>query len=195
MRRFILTLSVIMSCTALSQTAQSPFQYKAPEPVQPAAPVVNVDADLSDKQRATIMEMIQAAFQTMNAEKKPNEPFDIGGSKAALLKPTQKYIGRIDNTHVVWDQSTQTYTYIDASTVDRFLTDADYESMKNDALAELEKLKQSLLKEQSVPESSPEIDSKASTTSPQPVAPREPAVNKVKTPPVQSVPNQKKPMM
>lgn len=155
--KYSLLLTGILSFGVLAQSAPSPFEYKKPEPVTQIQLAPAPDADLNEKQKASVNEMITTVIKTTldGMAQKPNEPFELGGAKVSLLKSDQKYIGRVDQVHVIWDESTQEYSYFDVNEVDKFITSPEYEQMKSDTLEELEKLKQSLLKETQSPVQTP----------------------------------------
>lgn len=142
-------IALLASSAVFAQEANSPFQFKKPAPPTAQAAVVATipeDADLTPKQRETVTAMITSFADTLKITPERNVPFEVDGRRYLLLQDGQTYLGQINGQHIVYDEVAKDYVYHSASEISKIIRGDEFTRMKDDALLELEKLQQSLLK-------------------------------------------------
>lgn len=145
--RFCPLLLMVAMSSASAQQGASPFEFKKPEPVvaAPAHTASPSDMDLTEKQRATVMEMIASAAETLKVAPEKNVPFEVDGRRYLLLQKGQVYIGANNGTHIIFDELSKDYAYHAVSEINKIIREEEFLRMKEDAASELEQLQQSLM--------------------------------------------------
>ncbi|MCP4258487.1 MAG: hypothetical protein GY774_13455 [Planctomycetes bacterium] len=134
----LVTLAFVALSTQAVAQSDNPFQFKEAAPVEPVSniPVVTQSTDLSDEQKAQVLEMIKQSISAIEMKVENADSVSIDGKQYVLLKPGDIYHGVTSGMYFIYSKKKNDFAYFDSQKFSGVMTTEEYQELANKSKAD-----------------------------------------------------------